>query len=126
MLDKLEAILKGQEYFIVLARDYPVIAVIVVLGVIAIGANLIFSQIAEFRKIFQSPWIHTRTAKIGLPVAVIAAAILSMEVVRIFSNSIEPVPKMEPPSIATFISHPWIAVGVRASISQFRNTKFQK
>jgi ABC-type amino acid transport substrate-binding protein len=105
-MDKLEAILKGQEYFIVLARDYPVIAAIVVLGVIAIGANLIFSQIAEFRKIFQSQWIHTRTAKIGLPVAVIAAAILSMEVVQIVRESIEPVPKMEPPSIATFISQP--------------------
>jgi ABC-type amino acid transport substrate-binding protein len=105
-MDKLETILKGQEYFIVLARDYPVIAAIVVLGVLAIGANLIFSQIAEFRKIFQSQWIRSRTAKIGLPVVFIGAAILSMEVVQIVRESIEPVPKMEPPSTATFISQP--------------------
>jgi ABC-type amino acid transport substrate-binding protein len=106
MLDKLSTILKGQEYFIVLARDYPVIAAIVVLGVIAIGANLIFSQIAEFRKIFQSQWIHSRVAKIGLPVAVCVAAVLSWEVVQVAKESLEPIPNMVPTKTATFIGQP--------------------
>jgi ABC-type amino acid transport substrate-binding protein len=106
MLENLGTIFKAHEYFIVLVRDYPIFAAIAVLGVIVIGANLIFSQVAEFRKIFQSRWIHSRAAKIGLPVAFCAAAVLSWEVVQVAKESLEPIPNMEPAKTATFIGRP--------------------
>jgi ABC-type amino acid transport substrate-binding protein len=102
----LEALLKGTEYFYVLARDYPILATIVFLGVLFIGANFIFSQIAEFKKIFQSQWIHSRIVKIGVPIAVCAAAILSWEVVQFTKESTEPVPKIDEKLPATFIGVP--------------------
>jgi ABC-type amino acid transport substrate-binding protein len=94
MFENVSVIFKLEEHLVSLAQANPAIAVILTFVLIVVGANVIVTQVLEFRKFLRGRWIHHWLAWVGLAAGLCAVLLLSINIVQSLKESTEPVPKI--------------------------------
>jgi ABC-type amino acid transport substrate-binding protein len=94
MFEQVSVIFKLEEHLLSLAKENPGLAVILIFALIVVGANVVISQIIEFRKLLRGGWLQHRAAWIALAAGLCVVLFLSFRIVDTLRESTEPVPKI--------------------------------
>jgi ABC-type amino acid transport substrate-binding protein len=92
ILEQFGAFFQVQQQLSSLSNSNPVIAGALIFAITVFAANIVVSQLIEFRKRFFGEWIHSRLAWAGLAAGLCVAALISTGVVLNLRKDAAPIP----------------------------------